>query len=150
LPDKLDDAGNCVILPSISIPIYGTPWYQQVEAEGRVIDRDISHYEGDHVIFTHPHLSEKEIYTTYKHVNKVFYAWANILKRWWRFIRLQSVQESIPQFLLKIFLTSFIYLKLSIFQRHHAQDRVFPEIATAGDQVTRTNSKEVEERVVYA
>ena len=150
LPEKLDDAGNCVILPSISIPIYGTPWYQQVEAEGRVIDRDISHYEGDHVIFTHPHLSEKEIYAAYKGVNKAFYAWPNIVKRWWRFIKLQSVQESIPQFFLKAFLTSFIYLKLSIFQRHHAQHRVFPEIRTAGEHVQRGSDKQIEEHVVYA
>jgi radical SAM superfamily enzyme YgiQ (UPF0313 family) len=150
LPEQLDDAGSCVILSSISIPIYGTPWYQQVEAEGRVIDRDISHYEGDHVVFIHPHLSVKEIYSAYKEVNKAFYAWPSVVKRWWRFIRLQSVQESVPQFFLKIFLSSFIYLKLSIFQRHHAQHRVFPEIRTAGEQVPRTSDQQIEDHVIYA
>lgn len=33
----------------------------------------------------------------------------------------------------KLLLTSFIYLKLSIFQRHHAQHGVFPEIRPAGE-----------------
>ena len=128
LPQRLDEVGNCVMLPSISIPLYGTPWYDQVVAEGRIIDEDLSHYEGDHLVFKHPYLTEAEIYAAYRRVNKIFYSWPNIVRRWWRFITVQSVQESIPQFVLKLLLTSFIYLKLSIFQRHHAQHRVFPEL----------------------
>ena len=53
LSEKLDDVGTCVILPSISIPIYGTPLYDQIAAEGRIIDEDLSHYEGDHLVFKH-------------------------------------------------------------------------------------------------
>jgi hypothetical protein len=41
----------------------------------------------------------------------------------------QSLQESLPAFLLKILVTTFIYFKLSIFQRHHAQHRVFPALS---------------------
>ncbi len=131
LPQQLDEVGTCVMLPSISIPLYGTPWYKQVVAEGRILDQNLSHYEGDHVVFKHPHLMEAEIYVAYKRVNRIFYSWPNIVRRWWRFIKLQSVQESIPKFMLKILLTSFIYLKLSVFQRHHAQERVFPELGPA-------------------
>ena len=50
LPEKLDEVGCNVILPSISIPIYGTPLYDKIKSEGRLIDEDISHYEGDHVL----------------------------------------------------------------------------------------------------
>jgi hypothetical protein len=94
-------------------------------SEGRLLDDDISHYEGDHVLFKHNNLSEQEIYDAYKLVNKIFYSWKNIFKRWVKFIFKQSVQESVPQFLLKIAVTTVIYFKLSIFQRHHAQKRVF-------------------------
>ena len=125
LPQKLEEVGTCVILPSISIPIYGTPFYDKVVSEGRLIDYDISHYEGDHVLFKHNNLSEEEIYDIYKLVNKIFYSWKNIFKRWLKFISKQSVQESIPQFILKIAITTIIYFKLSIFQKHHAQKRVF-------------------------
>lgn len=125
LPQKLEDVGTCVILPSISIPIYGTPFYDKVVSTGRLLDDDISHYEGDHVLFRHKNLSEQEIYDAYKRVNKIFYSWKNIIKRWIKFMSKQSVRESIPQFLLKIAVTTVIYFKLSIFERHHAQKRVF-------------------------
>ncbi|MCW8812062.1 MAG: DUF4070 domain-containing protein [Chlorobium sp.] len=125
LPEKLEEVGCNVILPSISIPIYGTPLYDKIKSEGRLIDEDISHYEGDHVLFRHNNLSEEEIYKAYKRVNKIFYSWKNIFRRWIRFVKKQSVQESIPQFVLKVLISTVIYFKLSIFQKHHAQERVF-------------------------
>ena len=129
LPQKLEDVGTCIILPSISIPIYGTPFYDKVVSEGRLLDDDVSHYEGDHVVFRHKKLSEEDIYEAYKRVNKIFYSWKNIIKRWIKFISKQSIKESFPQFLLKIAVTTVIYFKLSIFQRHHAQKRVFKSLS---------------------
>jgi len=131
LPEKLDEVGNAVILPSISIPLYGTPWYCQVLAEGRITDYDISHYEGDHVLFKHKHLSEQDIYDAYRRVNKIFFSWKNILRRWLRIIRKQTWEdfETFPEFLLKILIMTFIYYKLSIFQKHHAQERVFNHLS---------------------
>ena len=130
LPHRLEEVGTCVILPSISIPIYGTPWYRRVVDEGRILDTDISHYEGDHVVFRHPTLSPEQIHSAYRRVNMVFYAWTNIVKRLWRFLLKQERTESLPAFLFKLALITFIYLKLSIFQRHHAQERVFPQTQT--------------------
>jgi radical SAM superfamily enzyme YgiQ (UPF0313 family) len=125
LPEKLDEVGCNVILPSISIPIYGTPLYDKIKSEGRLIDENITHYEGDHVLFKHNNLSEEEIYEAYKRVNKIFYSWKNIFRRWIKFLKKQSVQESIPQFIMKVLISSVIYFKLSIFQKHHAMKRVF-------------------------
>ncbi len=125
LPEKLEEAGCNVILPSISIPIYGTPLYHKIKSEGRLIDEDITHYEGDHVLFKHNNLTEFEIYEAYIRVNKIFYSWKNIFKRWVKFIRKQSVQESVPQFILKVVISTIIYFKLSVFQKHHAKERVF-------------------------
>ncbi len=125
LPRRLKETGNAVILPSISIPIYGTPLYHTVVAEGRLLDEDLSHYEGDHLVFRHTHLTSGEVYGAYKEVNRLFYAWKNIVRRWLRILGLQSRRESLPRFLLKLAVISFVYFKLSVFQRHHAQKRVF-------------------------
>jgi hypothetical protein len=120
----LQKIGCSVILTSISIPLYGTPLHYKTKSKRRLVDENISHYEGDHVLFKHKHLSENEIYEVYRRVNKIFYSLKNILKRWLRFIRKQTIQESLPQFALKILVTTVIYFKLSIFQRHHAQKGV--------------------------
>ncbi len=130
LPQRLEDVGTCVILPSISIPLYGTPWHREVVAQRRIVDADISHYEGDHLVFRHPTLSAEEVYAAYKRVNRIFYQWRSIAHRWWKFIRLQTKQESLQRFILGLFLSTFIYFKLSLFQRHHAQHRVFPSLAS--------------------
>lgn len=128
LPQKLDEVGVNVILPSISIPIYGTPLYKKMIEEGRLIDTDITHYEGDHVLFRHKHLTEDQIYYYYERTIKIFYSWKNIIKRWWRFASMQTFDGSIKEYLLKTVLGSVIYFKLSIFQRHHAQERVFDKL----------------------
>jgi radical SAM superfamily enzyme YgiQ (UPF0313 family) len=125
LPQKLEEVGVNVILPSISIPIYRTPLYKKIVDENRLVDNDITHYEGDHVLFKHKHLTEEQIYYYYEKVIKIFYSWKNILKRWWKFASMQTFDGTIKEYLLKTVLGSVIYFKLSIFQRHHAQERVF-------------------------
>lgn len=125
LPQKLEEVGVNVILPSISIPIYGTPLHKKMIDENRIIDNDITHYEGDHVLFRHKHLTEEQIYYYYERTIKIFYSWKNIFKRWWKFAFMQNYDCSIKEYLLKTVLGSIIYFKLSIFQRHHAQERVF-------------------------
>ena len=124
LPNRLDDVGTNVILPSISIPIYGTPLHKQMMEEGRIVDFDLSHYEGDHLLFKHKHLTDEEIHEAYQRVNRIFFSWKNIVRRWVKFLALQHKTESFSQFLLKLVVTSFVYYKLSIFQRHHAQQKV--------------------------
>ena len=125
LPERLDEVGVSVVLSSISIPIYGTPLYHKYEEENRITDYDISHYEGDHVVFKHNHLTQEEIYSAYKKVNRRFYSPLKILKRWVKIIVEQSVNESHWKFIFKLFVLSFIYFKLSVFQWHHAKKRVF-------------------------
>jgi radical SAM superfamily enzyme YgiQ (UPF0313 family) len=154
LPEKLDDVGVAVILPSIAIPIYGTPLYEKMMREKRIIDFDISHYEGDHVVFKHPHLTEDEVYAAYQRVNKIFYSWHKIVQRWFKIISKQSINESISQFILKIIVITFVYFKLSIFQRHHAQHRVFNMKKASGKSFKDIqfekveNDKELEEIVI--
>ena len=124
LPALLDEVGTMVILPSIAIPIYGTPLYRKVEQEGRLLDRDLSHYEGDHLVFRHKHLTPEQIHEAYRTVVLGFYQWRSILRRWWRFMRMQDRTESLPRFAFRLAVSTGIYFKLSIFQRHHAQVRI--------------------------
>lgn len=132
LSQRLDEVGTCVILSSISIPIFGTPWYHEVVREDRLVDPDISHYEGDHLVFRHKNLSDDQVYGAYKRTNRIFYSWKNIIRRWWRFMKIQEREESGGHFLRRLVLSTFIYFKLSIFQRHHAQHRVFPTLVSRG------------------
>jgi radical SAM superfamily enzyme YgiQ (UPF0313 family) len=119
LPRLLEEVGTTVILPSIAIPLYGTPLHQQVVDEGRLVDRDLSHYEGDHIVFRHKHLTDEQIHEAYARVTMGFYRWLNIFGRWAKFMKKQEKHGSWRDHLLKLFILTFIYVKLSIFQRHH-------------------------------
>jgi radical SAM superfamily enzyme YgiQ (UPF0313 family) len=140
LPRRLDEVAVSAILPSISIPLYGTPWYQQVVAEGRLVDRDLSHYEGDHLVFQHPTLTEEEIHEAYRRVTKAFYSWRAMVRRWWRFMRVQRKQESWWEFLLSLIISTFVYFEISIFQRHHAQQRVFKPVAGCANTIDKAEA----------
>lgn len=132
LPERLEAINVSAILPSIAIPLYRTPWYRDVVNEGRLLVTDLSRYDGDHLVFRHPTLTEEAILSAYRRVNAAFYAWSAILRRWWRFLRLQRKLERWPQFILKLAVTSFAYLEISLFQRHHAIERVLRLASCSG------------------
>lgn len=126
LPQRLDEIDPSSILTSIAIPIPGTPFYKEVESEGRIFDRDLSHYEGDHLVFTPKRVSPDEVFEAFRRINKHFYSWKSILKRWWRFISAMKSKGSLGKRMFNTLVVSFILLKLSIFQRDHAQKKVYP------------------------
>jgi radical SAM superfamily enzyme YgiQ (UPF0313 family) len=126
LPKKLDEIDPSSILLSISIPIPGTPFYEQVESEGRIFDKNLSHYEGDHLVFKPKRVTPDEVFEAFGRINKYFYSWKSIIKRWWRFISTMSAGKNIFKWLFNSLLISFILFKLSIFQRDHAQKKVYP------------------------
>lgn len=125
LPKKLDEIDPSSILTSISIPIPGTPFHKEVESEGRIFDRDLSHYEGDHLVFTPKRVSPEEVFEAFRRINRYFYSWRNILKRWRRFISTMSSTGNLLWRFLRPLLLSVIFFKLSIFQRDHAQKKVY-------------------------
>jgi radical SAM superfamily enzyme YgiQ (UPF0313 family) len=125
LPKKLDEIDPSSILLSISIPIPGTPFYEQVESEGRIFDRNLSHYEGDHLVFKPKRVTPDEVFEAFGRINKYFYSWKSILKRWLRFISTMSAGRNIFKWIFNFLLISFILFKLSIFQRDHAQKKVY-------------------------
>jgi radical SAM superfamily enzyme YgiQ (UPF0313 family) len=134
LPKKLDEIDPSSILLSISIPIPGTPFHQHVESEGRIVDRDLSHYEGDHLVFETKNVTSEDVFSAFRHINEYFYSWKSILKRWVRFIIRQNTGRNVFRRIFRGMLLSMIFLRLSIFQRDHAQKRVYPMIHTDQQQ----------------
>jgi radical SAM superfamily enzyme YgiQ (UPF0313 family) len=130
LPKNLDEIDPSSILLSISIPIPGTPFHKKVESEGRIVDRDLSHYEGDHLVFRPKGVTPEEVFKAFRRINRYFYSWKSILKRWFRFISKQSFKGNFMWRAFRSLLLSVILFKLSIFQRDHAQKRVYPVIAS--------------------
>jgi radical SAM superfamily enzyme YgiQ (UPF0313 family) len=142
LPEKLDEIDPSSILTSISIPIPGTPFHKLVEAEGRIFDDDLSHYEGDHLVFKPKRVEPEEVFEAFRKINRHFYSWRSILRRWWRFVTTMKTKGSLGWRLFRPLLLSSILFKLSIFQRDHAQKKVYPvsasEVASVG--LTRRKS----------
>jgi hypothetical protein len=125
VPDRLDEVDPSAVLLSISIPIRGTPFHQQMETEGRIFDPDLAHYEGDHLVFMPKKVSPDEVFHAFRRINRVFYSWPKILKRWWRFVSTYLGRGKQKDRLFRSLLLSYIFFKLSIFQRHHAREKVF-------------------------
>ena len=125
LPRRLDAISPEVLLMSIAVPIRGTPWYREIEAQGRITDPCLAHYEGDHVVFQPNLVSTSDLVTAYQANNRRFYRWGNIVKRWFRFARSQPGFGLMPSGLLNTLISMGIYFQLSTFQKHHAQRRVF-------------------------
>jgi len=126
LPQQLDEIDPSSILTSISIPIPGTPFHKKVESEGRIFDRDLSHYEGDHLVFRPNRVTPAQVFEAFRRINKYFYSWKSILKRWWRFISSMKSKGKLGKHMFNILVVSFVLFKLSIFQRDHAQKKVYP------------------------
>jgi radical SAM superfamily enzyme YgiQ (UPF0313 family) len=126
LLERLDEIDPSSILTSISIPIPGTLFHQEVEREGRIVDHDLSHYEGDHLVFEPKRVSPEEVFETYQRVNRHFYSWKNILQRWWRFVTIMRPRGNLLSRMFRRIVLSFVLFKLSIFQRDHARNKVYP------------------------
>ncbi len=70
-------------LPQYSIltPLPGTPLYAKMAAEGRIIDRDWSHYDGGHVVFAPRHTSPEKLASGLRAALRHSYSAGNIIHR---------------------------------------------------------------------
>jgi radical SAM superfamily enzyme YgiQ (UPF0313 family) len=125
LPRKLEQVDPSAIFISISIPIPGTPFHRLVESEGRIEDRDLSHYEGDHLVFRPKTVSREDVMRAFVGLNRTFYSWRNIARRWWRLVRAYWQGGRRGNWLLRVGLLSGVLFNLSLFQRHHAREKVY-------------------------
>ncbi|MBN1822058.1 MAG: B12-binding domain-containing radical SAM protein [Prolixibacteraceae bacterium] len=125
LPAKLEEIDPSTILLSISIPIPGTPFHKLVNDEGRIIDGNLSHYEGDHLVFQPKNVSKEDVFRAYKNINRVFYSWKNIFRRWLRFIKTARFKGNFFSRFLRGAFLSVMMIRISVFQRDHAREKVY-------------------------
>jgi radical SAM superfamily enzyme YgiQ (UPF0313 family) len=74
---------NHIELPTFSVltPLPGTPLQQRMEAEGRIFDRNWSHYDMSHVVFKPRKMTAHELQQGYLWAQKYICAPRSILKR---------------------------------------------------------------------
>jgi radical SAM superfamily enzyme YgiQ (UPF0313 family) len=90
--DFLETAGVQNATFNILTPFPGTPLFQGMEAEGRILTRDWRKYNSrDDVVYQPKQMSEAELLTGFRYANERFYSLASIVKRllrstvqlWW-------------------------------------------------------------------
>jgi radical SAM superfamily enzyme YgiQ (UPF0313 family) len=125
-PARLEAVDPSAILTSIAIPIPGTPLHHDVEAAGRIVDADLRHYEGDHLVFRPLHVTAQDVFDAYQQIPAAFYSWKAVLRRWWRLMRAYWASRHGRHKLLWSVLLTGILFQLSRFQRVHGRNKVEP------------------------
>jgi len=85
----------------ILTPYPGTRLYTRMEAEGRITDYDLSHYNTAHVVYKPQKINKDDLYKGYIQMYKKFYSIKNILRR-----RPENPKQRKPYFLF-----NFLYRK---------------------------------------
>jgi len=65
----------------ILTPYPGTPLFDRLEVEGRILSRDWSRYDTAHVVFRPARMTEGELLRGYRHAYRELYRWPHVLAR---------------------------------------------------------------------
>jgi radical SAM superfamily enzyme YgiQ (UPF0313 family) len=68
-------------------PFPGTPLFDEMERKGRILDKEWSHYDFDHVVFEPAHMSREELDNGVAWVQRQFYGTRTIARRAWQDLR---------------------------------------------------------------
>jgi len=83
--DFLEEAGVQNATFNILTPYPGTPLFQKLEAEGRILTRDWRKFNGrTDVVFQPKRMSAAELLAGYRYANARFYSLGSIARRMWR------------------------------------------------------------------
>lgn len=77
----LDEAQVDLLQSTVLTPFPGTTLHREMEAEGRIFDRDWSHYDFGHVVFQPEHMSPNTLRAGRDWVSAQFYSRRRVLKR---------------------------------------------------------------------
>jgi radical SAM superfamily enzyme YgiQ (UPF0313 family) len=67
--------------PAIFTPLPGTPVYEDMEREGRIVDRNWAHYDYHHVVFEPRLMSRDELQVGFINMMNSFFSFRSIFKR---------------------------------------------------------------------
>lgn len=70
-----------LVLFNILTPLPGTELYKKLEKEGRIIDRDWSHYDGKHVVFEPKLMTREALHDGFFWSYRQFFSYRSIIKR---------------------------------------------------------------------
>jgi len=79
--EKLYDLGIDVLEINILTPYPGTPLFERLEKEGRILTKDWSRYNQVDIVFEPKNMSVKELYEGTRKVAREFYSMGKIIKR---------------------------------------------------------------------
>jgi radical SAM superfamily enzyme YgiQ (UPF0313 family) len=65
-------------------PFPGTPLFEEMERDGRILDRDWSHYDFGHVVYEPAHMSRETLKNGVSWVQRGFFGRRSIARRIWR------------------------------------------------------------------
>ena len=65
-------------------PFPGTPLFEEMDQQGRILDRDWSHYDFGHVVFEPKHMSREQLDNGVAWVQREFYARRRVTRRVWQ------------------------------------------------------------------
>jgi radical SAM superfamily enzyme YgiQ (UPF0313 family) len=68
-------------------PFPGTPLFDEMERQGRILDKEWSHYDFGHVVFEPTHMSREELDNGVAWVQRQFYGPRRIARRAWQDLR---------------------------------------------------------------
>jgi radical SAM superfamily enzyme YgiQ (UPF0313 family) len=91
-----------LVLFSILTPLPGTGFYKKVEQEGRIIDRDWTHYDGRHIVFKPKLMTPESLQNGFFWTYRQFYSYRSMLTRILHF----------PEDFLKIFFLNHGYRRM--------------------------------------
>lgn len=101
----LEDAAVDVLQATILTPFPGTPLFAAMERQGRIVDRDWSHYDFRHAVFEPAGMSREELRAGHDRVLTQFYALPGVLSR----LRRQAATLSLSTILLGMIPLNFGY-----------------------------------------
>jgi radical SAM superfamily enzyme YgiQ (UPF0313 family) len=65
-------------------PMPGTPLFDEMDGEGRISDKDWSHYDFGHVVFEPLHMRRETLDQGVAWVSSQFYSWKHVWRRLWK------------------------------------------------------------------
>jgi radical SAM superfamily enzyme YgiQ (UPF0313 family) len=90
--DKTLEVLNILELDTVDLniltPFPGTPLYKQLENEGRILTKDWTKYDTEHVVFQPKQMTVDELYSGVRYITKEYYSNMKILKMGLKTIRL--------------------------------------------------------------
>jgi radical SAM superfamily enzyme YgiQ (UPF0313 family) len=109
---------NRISVPRVHIltPVPGTPLYEQMQNEGRIINNDFGRYSGGQVVFRPKNIAAEDLQRNYWKLYEALFTFPSIVKRMWSSpLALYS--------LMRVFV-----MGVNLHYRNHINNRITPGI----------------------